>query len=145
MASNVLAKIHVNLVNCKSKYKCSFGEINFFHNMIPAIQCMFNDLHCVVLHCTKLCSRYDWCSRSLLSGMMWFVYDGQFNIRHTCEHGDKLQRYGWVRHDGTSFGQQEIIDNGGWMHYIINAFNNYRRGIGTAESVLISEVSSFRR
>ena len=50
--------------------------------------------------------------RSLLSGLMWFVYDGQFNIRHTCEHGDHLQRYGWIRHDGTSFGQQEIIDNG---------------------------------
>ena len=54
---------------------------------------------------------YD-CVRSLLSGLMWFVYDGQFNIRHTCEHGDHLQRYGWIRHDGTSFGQQEIIDNG---------------------------------
>ena len=53
-------------------------------------------------------------SRSLLSGLMWFVYDGQFNIRHTCEHGDHLQRFGWVRHDGTSFGQQEIIDNGQW-------------------------------
>lgn len=51
-------------------------------------------------------------TRSLLSGLMWFVYDGQFNIRHTCEHGDHLQRYGWIRHDGTSFGQQEIIDNG---------------------------------
>lgn len=51
-------------------------------------------------------------SRSLLFGMMWLTYDGQFNIRHTCEHGDHLQRYGWTRHDGTSFGQQEIFDSG---------------------------------
>ena len=50
--------------------------------------------------------------RSLVSGVMWFVYDGQHSIRHTCEHGDRLQRYGWLRHDGTGFGQQEIVDNG---------------------------------
>ena len=57
--------------------------------------------------------------RSLLSGLMWFVYDGQFNIRHTCEHGDHLQRYDWIRHDGTSFGQQEIIDNGERMEQVL--------------------------
>lgn len=44
---------------------------------------------------------------------MWFKYSDQhFNIRHTCEHGDHLSKYGWTRHDGTSFGQQEILDNG---------------------------------
>lgn len=59
--------------------------------------------------------------RSLVAGILWMVYDGQFNLRHTCEHGDHLQRYGWIRHDGTTFGQQEIFDNGerrwvgGWM------------------------------
>ena len=51
--------------------------------------------------------------RSLMAGVLWMVYDGQFNLRHTCEHSDGLQRYGWIRHDGTSFGQQEILDNGG--------------------------------
>ena len=50
-------------------------------------------------------------TRSLIAGAMWFTYDGQFNVRHTCEHGDHLHRYGWIRHDGTSFGQQEIVDN----------------------------------
>ncbi len=41
------------------------------------------------------------------------TYDGQSStLRHTCEHGDGLQRYGWIRHDGTSFGQQEILDKG---------------------------------
>ncbi len=48
--------------------------------------------------------------RSLVVGVMWFSYNGQFGIRHTCEHGDRLSRYGWTRHDGSSFGQQEIID-----------------------------------
>ena len=50
--------------------------------------------------------------RSLLAGLMWFAYDGGLDVRHTCEHGDRLQRYGWIRHDGTGFGQQEIVDNG---------------------------------
>ena len=27
-----------------------------------------------------------------------------------CEHGDGLDRYGWMKHDGVSFGEQEIID-----------------------------------
>ena len=51
---------------------------------------------------------------SLLFGMMWFSYDangGKSDIRHTCENTDNLQRYSWIRHDGTSFGQQEIVDN----------------------------------
>jgi len=51
-------------------------------------------------------------SRSLVVGVMWFSYTGQLSIRHTCEHGDGLARYGWSRHDGSSFGQQEIVDGG---------------------------------
>ncbi len=47
-----------------------------------------------------------------MAGAMWFNYDGQFNIRHTCEHGDDLRKYGWTHHDGAGFGQQEILDNG---------------------------------
>lgn len=30
--------------------------------------------------------------------------------RHWCEQGDNLERYGWLKHDGTNFGIQEIID-----------------------------------
>ena len=50
---------------------------------------------------------------SLLVGMMWFSYDqsGQLQLRHWCEHGDKLPRYGWIRHDGTEYGQQRIVDH----------------------------------
>lgn len=32
------------------------------------------------------------------------------NLRHTCEQGDRLQGYGWLMHDGVSFGVQEIHD-----------------------------------
>ena len=34
-----------------------------------------------------------------------------FHSRHSCEQGDKLRRYGWVYHDGKSFGVQEIVDD----------------------------------
>ncbi len=27
-------------------------------------------------------------------------------MRHQCEENDKMQRYGWTRHDGLSFGEQ---------------------------------------
>lgn len=33
------------------------------------------------------------------------------NLRHTCEQGDRLQGYGWLMHDGVTFGVQEIRDN----------------------------------
>ena len=52
-------------------------------------------------------------ARSLVVGTLWFTYTNQLSIRHSCEHGDSLAKYGWTRHDGTSFGQQQIIDNGG--------------------------------
>ena len=50
---------------------------------------------------------------SLLVGMMWFSYDqsGQLQLRHWCEHGDRLPRYGWISHDGTDYGQQRIVDH----------------------------------
>lgn len=33
-----------------------------------------------------------------------------FILRHLCEQGDNLDRYGWIEHDGRSFGVQEIFD-----------------------------------
>ncbi|KAK9768353.1 Processing alpha glucosidase I [Basidiobolus ranarum] len=51
---------------------------------------------------------------SLLTGLMWFGLDDiqSFqHIRHSCEQGDNLDSYGYLRHDGRTFGQQEIKDS----------------------------------
>lgn len=49
---------------------------------------------------------------SSASGLMWLrqFSDVDVNLRHTCEQGDRLQGYGWLMHDGKSFGVQEIRD-----------------------------------
>lgn len=51
--------------------------------------------------------------RSIVTGMMWMrqFSDMDVNLRHTCEQGDRLQSYGWLMHDGITFGVQEIRDN----------------------------------
>ncbi|OXA45619.1 Mannosyl-oligosaccharide glucosidase [Folsomia candida] len=53
--------------------------------------------------------------KSLLTGFMWLlpslVRPGEPNLRHLCEQGDGLTKYGWVEHDGVNFGVQEIIDH----------------------------------
>ncbi|GAU96997.1 hypothetical protein RvY_08360 [Ramazzottius varieornatus] len=52
-------------------------------------------------------------SQSLEMGLMWFTYSGlgggKLDIRHLCDQNDRL-RYGWLDHDGRSFGYQEILD-----------------------------------
>lgn len=52
-------------------------------------------------------------SCSYFTGMMWMrqFADVDMSLRHTCEQGDHLQSYGWLMHDGLSFGVQEIRDN----------------------------------
>ncbi|XP_043492763.1 mannosyl-oligosaccharide glucosidase GCS1 [Polistes fuscatus] len=52
---------------------------------------------------------------SLVTGLMWYSpqhlrQDGT-GLRHWCEQGDKLDRYGWLEHDGRTFGVQEIVDS----------------------------------
>lgn len=55
--------------------------------------------------------------RSIVIGMAWMYAlatptgDVSLYIRHTCQHADNLGRYGWIKHDGRSFGQQEITDS----------------------------------
>lgn len=51
---------------------------------------------------------------SLVMGLMWYIpsnlaHGGQ-GIRHWCDLGDNLDKYGWTHHDGRSFGVQEIHD-----------------------------------
>ncbi|XP_046686080.1 mannosyl-oligosaccharide glucosidase-like [Homalodisca vitripennis] len=47
-------------------------------------------------------------------GLMWYfpnrVGPDGISIRHWCEQGDRLDRYTWTKHDGRSFGIQEIDD-----------------------------------
>ncbi|XP_044262589.1 mannosyl-oligosaccharide glucosidase [Tribolium madens] len=53
---------------------------------------------------------------SLVTGLMWYfpkrLRPGGDGIRHWCEQNDGLEKYGWVKHDGSNFGVQEIIDGG---------------------------------
>ena len=44
---------------------------------------------------------------------MWHDGDGSVGneaLRHECSEGDGLGPYGWVEHDGRSYGRQEIED-----------------------------------
>lgn len=45
---------------------------------------------------------------------MWFdpqlAAMGHLGLRHWAEERDGLGRYGWTRHDGRSFGEQELVD-----------------------------------
>lgn len=54
-------------------------------------------------------------SNPFLTGLMWHVNQENNpksfeNLRHSCEQGDHMKRYGWLRHDGISFGDEEILD-----------------------------------
>lgn len=53
--------------------------------------------------------------QSLVMGLMWFqparLRPAGVGIRHWCEVGDGLQRYGWNEHDGRTFGVQTIEDD----------------------------------
>ncbi|KAJ8407547.1 hypothetical protein AAFF_G00274040 [Aldrovandia affinis] len=51
--------------------------------------------------------------KSVVTGLMWMrqFSDLDVSLRHTCEQGDRLQSYGWLMHDGLSFGVQEIRDS----------------------------------
>ncbi|XP_022919576.2 mannosyl-oligosaccharide glucosidase [Onthophagus taurus] len=52
--------------------------------------------------------------QSILTGLMWYfpnrLQPGGHGVRHWCEQGDGLDKYGWTQHDGTTFGVQEIHD-----------------------------------
>ena len=46
-------------------------------------------------------------------GMMWMTqYENEMPpvIRHWCDQGDGIPKYGWVAHDGCHFGVHEVID-----------------------------------
>jgi mannosyl-oligosaccharide glucosidase len=52
-------------------------------------------------------------ARSPLFGLMWYSPDSVDNLdklRHDCDERDHLSRYGWLQHDGRSYGVQELLD-----------------------------------
>ncbi|KAG6455861.1 hypothetical protein O3G_MSEX009421 [Manduca sexta] len=59
--------------------------------------------------------------RSPVFGLMWYdlASAAQKGIRHWCDQGDNLPTYGWLWHDGVSFGEQRISDP---PHNIITSF-----------------------
>jgi mannosyl-oligosaccharide glucosidase len=48
--------------------------------------------------------------QSLLAGIMWSGSTQSRQLRHTCEQGDQLKKYGWSEHNGNDYGRQLIID-----------------------------------
>ncbi|KAF8069561.1 GCS1 [Scenedesmus sp. PABB004] len=51
----------------------------------------------------------------LVMGLMWFdpadpATVQSAAIRHEAQQGDGLASFGWVRHDGRSYGRQELVD-----------------------------------
>jgi mannosyl-oligosaccharide glucosidase len=38
------------------------------------------------------------------------MFENVFVNRHWCDQNDNLPTYGWLRHDGTTFGEQAIYD-----------------------------------
>lgn len=63
-------------------------------------------------------SREPW---SPVFGLMWYelAAAAQKGIRHWCDQGDNLPTYGWLRHDGVTFGEQLISDP---PHQIVTSF-----------------------
>mmetsp|Transcript_7619 Transcript_7619/g.22485 ORF Transcript_7619/g.22485 Transcript_7619/m.22485 type:complete len:941 (+) Transcript_7619:605-3427(+) len=51
---------------------------------------------------------------SLLAGLMWFDPGNGAaaaqQLRHEAQERDGLRKYGWARHDGRTFGVQELLD-----------------------------------
>ncbi len=40
------------------------------------------------------------------------VSQNNLGLRHWCDQNDDLKSYGWLKHDGATFGYQEIVDRG---------------------------------
>lgn len=51
---------------------------------------------------------------AVTGGLMWHGGDGRAgmeSLRHECSEGDGLGPYGWLEHDGMSYGKQEVVDD----------------------------------
>uniref|UniRef100_A0A915KUU7 Mannosyl-oligosaccharide glucosidase n=1 Tax=Romanomermis culicivorax TaxID=13658 RepID=A0A915KUU7_ROMCU len=54
-------------------------------------------------------------STSPVFGLIWYTQPSMNvimpSVRHWCSQSDKMKRYGWIEHDGKTFGVQEIVDD----------------------------------
>jgi len=48
--------------------------------------------------------------KSVIAGFMWLNKENSNALRHTCEQGDKLDKYGWNFHNGLDYASEQIID-----------------------------------
>lgn len=58
---------------------------------------------------------------AVTAGLMWHGGDGHSRVdavRHECSEGDGLGPYGWVEHDGVSYGKQEVTDKKAGIHLV---------------------------
>jgi len=46
----------------------------------------------------------------LSSSTYWSPPSCSIDIRHGCEERDGFEKYGWLKHDGRSFGVQQLKD-----------------------------------
>ena len=45
-------------------------------------------------------------------GMIWWnQFSNKFQMRHACDQGDGLVKYGWIAHDGRNFGIHDIYES----------------------------------
>ncbi|CAD6190810.1 unnamed protein product [Caenorhabditis auriculariae] len=112
--------------------------------------------------------------KSPLFGMMWYEQPDAVirpAIRHWCNQGDGISRYGWVAADGRSFGMQNITEKTGpirtnWINdkggftarisfnmlkgrrysvifYLVSQYSNARFGLGTHLSEIFKGTSDY--
>ncbi len=63
-------------------------------------------------------------------------------MRHTCEEGDKLRKYGWIRHDGHHFGEQDILDPKNDLHLQTTFLKQVKGSHGITQSFIFHIVLS---
>ena len=106
--------LHCGCIQCFIIIHLSHSSALWMHSMFynNTFICTVDVLKCNVIDYIPVVFLLH-LSRSLIAGLVWVKHSSgrvPVQIRHMCEHEDGLDRYGWMKHDGVSFGEQEIID-----------------------------------
>ena len=82
----------------------------------------------------------------LLTGLMWFGFaDGERTpIRHKCDLDDSI-RFGWMRHDGRSYGEQVITDTREGVRLRTYFLNDAKMGGGWSARVQVQHIDESRK